>query len=289
MKDLFLGLDIGGTKIHAGLVTKKGVIKKELITPTEIQKGKKGVLKNIVRTIKPLMKSEPKGIGIGAPDCDYTTGKLAKCVNIPMDNFNIVSFVKKKFHVKVKADNDANCFALGEAMFGAGRNHKHIIGITLGTGFGSGIIINKEVYHGKGKAGELGHITLNYSGPKCSCGNIGCVEEYVSAKAITRAYGENKTPLEIEKLALKGDKKAIKVYEDFGFYLGVSLVSIANAFDPEIMIIGGNIAKGWDLFSKKMFQTFNERKFLDTKIVRSKLKSAGILGAAALVMRRSQG
>ncbi len=282
MKNCFLGLDLGGTNVHAGLVTKQGEMIKEMVVPTEAWKGREAVVKNIVRAISPLMKSEPKGIGIGAPDCDYTTGKLVKCVNIPMDNFNIVSFVKKKFHAQVKADNDANCFALGESMFGAGKNYKHIVGITIGTGFGSGIIINKEVYHGKGKAGELGQITINYSGPKCSCGNIGCVEEYVSARAITRAYGENKTPLEVRNLALEGDEKAIKVFEDFGFYLGVSLVSIVNAFDPEIVVIGGNIAKSWDLFSQKMFETFNERKFLDTKIVRSKLKNAGLLGAAAL-------
>lgn len=283
MKDLFLGLDIGGTKIQGGLVTKKGVIKKELTTPTEIQKGKKGVLKNIVRTIKPLMKFKPRGIGIGVPNYDFRTGKIMKCVNVPLDNFDIMKFIEKKFHVKPKVDNDANCFALGEAMFGAGKKYRSIIGITLGYGFGSGVIVDKKIYRGKGKATELGHLVINFSGTKCNCGGIGCVEEYVSAKAITRAYDGNKTPLEIEKLALKGDKKAIKVYEDFGFYLGVSLVSIANAFDPEIMIIGGNISKGWDMFSKKMFQTFNERKFLDTKIVRSKLKSAGILGAAALV------
>lgn len=283
MTDLFLGLDLGGTNIHLGLVTKKGVIKKEIITPTEAEKGKETVLKNITRAIEPFMKFNLKGIGIGAPDCDFQTGKLGKCVNLPLSDFDIVGLVKKKFKVEVKADNDANCFALGEAMFGDGKKHKNIIGITLGTGFGSGIIIDKKVYHGKGKAGELGHITINFSGPKCNCGGAGCVEEYISARAITRAYGNNKTPIEVNKLALQGDKKAIKVFEDFGFYLGVSLVSIINALDPDIAIIGGNIAKNWELFSKKMFQTFNERKFLDAKIVRSQLKSAGILGAAALV------
>lgn len=283
MKDLVLGLDIGGSKVHTGLVTKKGEIKKEVIVPTEAWKGKKVILNNIIKAIEPLMKFKPKGIGIGAPDCDYKTGKFGKCVNIPLSHFDITKFIKEKFHIKVKADNDGNCFALGEAMFGAGKKCNDIVCITLGTGFGSGIIIEKKVCHGKGKAGELGHLTINFSGPKCNCGGRGCIETYVSAGAITRAYGQNKTPIDVQKLILQNDKKAIKVYEDFGFYLGVSLVSIANAFDPEIIIIGGNVAKGWNFFSKKMFQTFNERKFLDTKIVRSELKNAGILGAASLV------
>lgn len=283
MKELVLGLDIGGTNIHCGLVTKSGELKKETSVPTEVSKGKEAVLKNILKAIQPLMKSRPKGIGIGAPDCDFKSGRIGKCVNLPLSNFDLTGFIKKKFKVEVRSDNDANCFALGEAMFGAGREHKNIIGITLGTGFGSGIIIDKNIYHGRGRAGELGHKTINFSGPKCNCGGIGCVETYVSAGAITQAYGQNKTPLEIEKLAIKGDKKAIKVMEDFGFYLGVSLVSIVNTFDPEIVIIGGNLAKGWKLFSKKMFQTFDERKLLDSKIVRSGLKNAGILGAASLV------
>lgn len=283
MEDFFIGLDLGGTNIHVGLVTKKGVIKKEITTPTEAWKGRKEVLRNIVKAIQPLMRFKPKGIGIGAPDCDFKTGKIGKCVNIPLSNFNLAGFIKQRFKIKVKADNDANCFALGEALFGAGKKHKDIIGLTLGTGFGSGIIIDQKVYHGKGKAGELGHLTINFSGPKCNCGNIGCIEEYVSVRAVTKAYGGNKTPLEVYQLAVKGDQKAIKIFEDFGFYLGVALVSVMNTFDPDIVIIGGNMAKNWDLFSKRMFQTFDERKFLDAKIVRSKLKNAGVIGAAALV------
>lgn len=283
MEDLFIGLDLGGTNIHVGLVTRKGAIKKEITTPTEAWKGKTAVLKNIENAIQPLMQFKPKGIGIGAPDCDFKTGKIGKCVNIPLSNFNLVGFIKKKFKIKAKADNDANCFALGEALFGAGRNYKDIVGITLGTGFGSGIIIDKKVYHGKGRAGELGHLTINFSGPKCNCGNIGCIEEYVSVRAVTRAYGSSKTPLEVYHLALKGDQKAIKTFEDFGFYLGVALASVVNTFDPDVVIIGGNMAKNWDMFSQKMFQTFNERKFLDAKIVRSNLKNSGVIGAAALV------
>lgn len=282
MKNCFLGVDLGGTNIHAGLVTKNGGMKKDVVVPTEAWKGRRAVINNITKAIRQLIKFKPKGIGIGAPDCDFKTGKLTNCLNIPLDNFNIVNFVENKFHIKTKADNDANCFALGEMMFGAGKKYKNIIGITLGTGFGSGIIIDKKVYRGKGKAGELGHLVVNYSGSKCNCGGIGCVEEHVSAKAIIKAYGEKKTPLEIRELALKGDEKAIKSFEDLGFYLGISLVSIVNAFDPDIVIIGGNLAKSWDLFSKKMFQTFNERKYLDTKIVRSRLKNAGVLGAASL-------
>lgn len=283
MKDFFLGLDIGGTKIHGALVTKKGSVKEEIIIPVEIHKGKKEFLKNISKLIECLIKFKPKGIGIGVPNYDVRTGKITKCVNVPLDNFDLAKFIEKKFNIRPKIDNDANCFALGEAIFGVGKKYHNVVGVTLGCGFGSGVVIDKKIYHGKGKATELGHMTINYSGPKCNCGGVGCIEEYASAKLITREYGKNKNPLEVEKLALKGDKKAIKVYEDFGFYLGVSLVSIANALDPEVIIIGGNLSKGWKLFSKKMFQTFNERKFLDTKIVRSKLKNAGLLGAASLV------
>ena len=111
MKDFFLGLDLGGTNIHTGLVTKNGVIKKEVFIPTEACKGRKAVLENIMRAIEPVMGFKPKGRGIGAPNYDSGLGKITKCVNIPLDNFDIIGFMEKKFNLKVKVSNDADCFA----------------------------------------------------------------------------------------------------------------------------------------------------------------------------------
>jgi len=161
-----------------------------------------------------------------------------------------------------------------------------VVGITLGTGLGGGIIINKKIYHGRNNAAELGHITIDYDGPKSRCKNHGCIETHVAARGIKRIYGSS-NPYSIHKLSAKGNKKAIKTFEKVGYYLGIGLTNIIYAFDPDIIIIGGKISNSWELFNKTMNKAIKERYFSKPcKIVKSNLKEAGILGAAALVLER---
>ena len=147
------------------------------------------------------------------------------------------------------------------------------------------VIINKKIYHGRHNAAEFGHITINYNGPRSRCKNNGCIETHVSARGITRLYDQKSEPQVIQNLAFKGNKKAIAAYDKMGYYLGIGLTNIIYALDPDIIIIGGKIANSWKLFSKTMNKTIKEKYFTKPcKIVKSNLKEAGILGAAALVM-----
>jgi len=176
---------------------------------------------------------------------------------------------------------------LQKLFFGTGKKYENVVGITLGTGIGGGVVINKKIYHGRNNAAELGHITIKYDGPKSRCGNDGCIETHVAARGITRLYGKS-NPYSIYKLALKGNKKAIKAYEDMGHYLGIGLTNIMYAFDPDIIVIGGKISNSWKFFSKSMNKTVKERYFSKPcPIVNSKLKEAGVLGAAGLVLEKN--
>jgi len=282
-----IGIDLGGTNIKTALVTLNGKIIKKYETSTETRKGAKTVINNIISAIKKIKLGKILGIGIGSPGpLNYKKGIITNPVNLPFINTPLRRIIQNKFKTKVFLDNDANCFALAEAVFGQGKKYENVVGITLGTGIGGGFIINKKIYHGRDNAAELGHMTIKYDGPKSKCGNNGCIETHVAARGIKRIYG-SKDPYSIYKLALNGNKKSIKTFDGIGYYLGIGLTNIIYAFDPDIIIIGGKISNSWKFFSKTMNKTVKERYFSKPcKIVKSNLKEAGILGAAALVLEK---
>ena len=289
MEKYIIGVDLGGTNIRAGLVLCNKVIKKSEVK-TEPDKGKTIVIKNLVKAISRAMIKNVAGIGIGSPGpLDYRKGLIIRTKNIPIEKVNLKKILEKKFNVPVFVDNDANCFALGEAVYGAGKKFDAVVGLTLGTGVGGGIIIEKKIFHGRNDAGELGHTTINFNGIKCNCGNIGCLEEYASTRGIMRlAKGlKAKTPLDVYNLALKGNKKAIKAFEKMGFYLGIAVANFVNIFDPDVVIIGGGISNAWKFFSKSMKKTVKERAYVNKNpiIVKSRLRDAAILGAASLIRK----
>jgi len=280
-----IGVDIGGTEIKAGILANGKIIKK-LSIRTEANKGKKQVIKNITEIIERLFDKKIKSIGIGAPGpLDYKKGILGKQLNLPLSNFNLKKYIQQKFKVSVAIDNDANVFTLGEAVYGAERNNNNVVGLTLGTGIGGGVVINKKIYHGRGNAGELGHITIKFDEKiKSKCGNNGCIEQYISAEGICRR-AKIKSPLELYNLAVKGNKKAISDWDETGRLLGIGITNIINSFDPDIIIIGGNISKAWKFFFRSMQKEIKKRSFLKgVKVVRTKLgEDAAIIGAASLV------
>jgi glucokinase len=264
---MIIGLDIGGHSIKAGLVSNNKIIKKIKIS---IGKNKKQSLKNIFEIIKKLDNNKVKSIGIGIPGpADYEKGVIGKTLNLPLNNINLKSIISKKFKKKVVMSNDANCFVLGESIR---LKKKNVVGLTLGTGVGGGIVIDGKLYHGKGNAAELGHSTIKYDGVKSKCGNNGCIESYVSARGIKRDYGKSPDKL-----------KSTKAWNEIGEKLGITITNLANVFDPDVIVIGGGISNAYNLFQNSMNKTIKKRTFNKVKVVKGS-QDSGILGAASLIL-----
>jgi glucokinase len=250
----YIGLDVGATKIDGVLINEKGRVirQKKILT----RKTRKEFLKEIFSLIQQLKTGKISGIGIGFPG-QVIDGKVIGLHNLPkIKNLNLKKIIEKKFRVKTLVDNDANCFALAEAR---SRKVNNLVGLTLGSGVGGGIIINGKVYRGKdGLAGEFGQII--YQGKT--------FEDYCSGKFF------KKKPF---------NKKS---YEKYGFHLGNLMNVIVNSLNPEILVLGGSVSKSFDLFKKSMKRNFEKSvvypQLKKTKIVVSKLQYAGAIGAAFL-------
>lgn len=280
-----IGIDLGGTKISAALIDDKmKVLKRHKILLED--KERKYVLRKIIEIVENLImerkKSSVKSIGIGVPGISKN-GKIIMLPNLQSINgVNIKKILEKRFRIRTFVDNDANCFALGESKR---LGKKSLVGITLGTGFGGGIVIDGRIYHGLGFAGEFGHMTLFPEGRKCSCGNVGCLEEYASARAIEKdaenIYGEKINPESLANMARKGDGKAKQIFEFFGRNLGIGLANINNILNPEIISIGGGISKAHDVFMEYAMEEMRKRSFMKVpKIVIG--KTEGAIGAAIM-------
>ena len=316
-KNIVIGVDLGGTKIKLGAVNQNGEIIKSISVDAEAAKGPATVISNIVTGCKELINcgkfpvSSVRGIGIGSPgSVDLDGGTVKYPPNFP--NWEVVRLgdeVSKGLDgLPVEVDNDANAAVAGEAKFGAGKGCSNFFLLTLGTGVGGGIIIDNKIFRGVTGAGaELGHVSINYEGAPCKCGNIGCVEAYVGQRYFSESTAEKLKknpnskihelingdysklePLIIFKAAEIGDDFAIKALADYGFYVGVAITNFLNIFDFELVVVGGGIAAAGDFIFEPMRKTVKERalsvhrnKF---KIVPAELgNKAGILGAAALV------
>lgn len=314
MSKYSIGVDLGGTNITIALVDLKGKIKNKVKISTQADKNAEFIVKTIIENIKVLVqdvqRSQLIGIGIGAAgQIDHLRGVIKFSPNLHWRNVPIVKEIKKEFNLPVYIDNDANVACYGEFLFGAGQGSQNIICVTLGTGVGGGIIINRKIYRGAGGgAGEIGHITVESNGRKCNCGNHGCMEAYVGAphirerciekiksgrKSIVTRIVEGSlakiTPKVLEEAAFYKDKLSQEIWQETGMYLGVGLASLINIFNPEKIIIGGGVANAGTLLSGPMLKTIKERALAvslqDVKIVRAKLgEEAGVIGAAMLVL-----
>ena len=285
-----VGVDLGGTNIKAGLANLKGKLIKKISIPTQAKKGSKVVFNNITKAIEAVLSPYTKEIGLGSPGTvNHESGVVLYSPNLPLKNFFMKNRLERMFKLPAHVENDANCFALEEAIFGAGKKYDNVIGVTLGTGLGGGIVFNKKIYHGRGHAGEIGHMTIDYNGLKSSFGNAGDVEEYFSVRSILKEARKlnAKTPKDIYQLALNGNKKAKKIWEEKGKYLGFLLTNVVHSFDPDVIVIGGNLSKAWKFFSKSMHKEIKNRTiFKPCSVVRSTIEESGILGAAALHLQK---
>lgn len=298
-----IGIDIGGTEIKAGIITEKGKILKQINIETESKCSKKKLIKNLEKIIEKLDSKEIKGIGIGfAGDVDRKTGQVIQSPNIScMNKVNLVKQLKKKFKKKILLQNDATLMTYAEALLGNAKKYDFVVGLTAGTGIGSGIVLNKKIYSGRDNLTEIGHTTINFIGPKCSCGNYGCLEQYVGIKPLMRLT-ERKieifnsklkdmwplTPKKVDLAARKKDKVAISVLKEEGRYLGIGLANIVNFLNPEIIVLGGGLSNS-DILIKEATQEMKLRAFKrvsNTKILKAKFKSkAGMIGAALLIFK----
>lgn len=272
MAKYYIGIDGGATNIKAGIVDSNGKLLHFLSTPTQSDLGKKQVVENVVSIIDDLLNLKYKiaGIGLAWP------GKT----NISIDVNELKKILNKKYKLKIVSGNDADLFTLGEALCGAGKNKKVVLGITLGTGVGSGLVLNKQLYNPNGLTPEFGHVSLNPKGPKCLCGNRGCIESYLGSRSLLRRLIQKNTK-NTYKISNENKKQILKLWQEYGLILGHSLVNASKAYRPEIIIIGGNVCKSYTHFEKIMKQEM--KKLLKDKIVtvkKSGLKNAAIIGAA---------
>lgn len=289
-----IGVDIGGTKINFVLLKNwREVKRRKVYTP----KTKKGIIRIVEENVKSLMigipKSEILGVGIGVPTIlDKKREVILTPPNLRiLKGCSLAKIVEKDIGIKVKLENDTNCFTLAETAMGAGRGCSSVLGVTVGTGIGGGIVFRRgkdyEIYHGFfGRAGEIGHMIINFDGFDCSCGSKGCFEEYASEKFIKRK--SKLSSIELEKMAKKGDRKAKKIYAEFSKNLGVGLASLINILDPEVIVIGGGFAKAGSLILKPIKKEVKKKVFLTQSKKFAKIRIAelgefaGAVGAALL-------
>jgi glucokinase len=315
MKNYVVGVDLGGTKISTALSDLEGKIINQTTVPTDAHEGEMPVLNRIINSIEKVVNDsnvsyeDIKGIGIGSPGpLDAKQGIIITTPNLPFKNFNLVKPISEKFGVPVFLDNDANVAAIGEFMFGAGKGAENIVFFTVSTGVGGGAILNGKVYRGHtSNALEIGHMTVAPHGPRCNCGNVGCVEATSSGTAIAkrahealstkvetslRKY-ENVTSYEVFVEAAAGDSVAKDIIDDAMNYLGIAVANAVSIFDPEYVIIGGGVSKAGDVVFDTVRKVVNKRCFKSmaesVKIVPAGLGTdAGLIGAVALALLETQ-
>ncbi len=308
--DVVLGIDIGGTNTKFGLVSETGKLFLEKSISTVGHKDINEYISYIHKEVDQNTNSEKlhiKAIGIGAPKGNYYTGNMEFASNLPWHGIiELCALFKEEFNLPSILTNDANAAAIGEMLFGGARDMKNFIMITLGTGLGSGIVVNGKVVYGyDGFAGELGHTTVFPEGRECPCGKKGCLETYASATGIERTLFElmanDLTPSELRKISFKkidakmiseaageGDKLALKAFDFTGQILGMKLADAVAHTSPEAFFLFGGLASAGKLIFepvKKYMEHYLLSVFKgNVKILPSSLqgKNIAVLGAAAL-------
>ncbi|MEJ6950282.1 ROK family protein [Natronospora cellulosivora (SeqCode)] len=316
MKEYFIGVDLGGTKILTAVSDSKGNIIEKVKVATEALKGQEQVINNIVRSIEEVLKKsnidkkEIIRMGLGTPGpLNINEGLVYEAPNLNWKNVAIVDILKEKTGIDINLENDANAAALGEKWFGAGRNVDNMIYMTVSTGIGGGIIIDKKILHGvSDTAGEIGHFVIQTDGPICGCGNHGCFEAVASGTAVNRIgmylaamhpdsllyslVDGDITKIDgkvISEAAIKGDKYALQIWDDEARYLGIGIANLINIFNTGTIVLGGGVMNSWDLIIDKMTETIKdyafESAYTKVDIKKSSLgDEVGVQGAIAVAM-----
>lgn len=291
-----VGIDVGGTNIHGGLVDGTGQILATTRRPTPVAEGPSGIFGAMKAMIREMMaQAEGRavvGIGLGMPGLiDRARGVSVfsantKWVNVPV----LCEFTE--FGLPVDMDNDVRCHAIGELKFGMGRGSANFILITLGTGIGSGIVLDGQLYRGPGGvAGEIGHMTLEPGGPPCGCGKRGCFEAIASGRNIGRRAieaGIAGSARELFQKAAQGDQKAVQLVDRVAYDLGRGISIYAHLMNPQRVIVGGGVAQAGELLFRPLRKHAEAESMPGVRgtydIVPAAFgDEAGIVGAAALI------
>ena len=308
-----IGVDVGGTNVKIALVSDKGKIIYSNSIPTRAEMGYEHTINSMKDAIRDLLKetkmkpTDIEGVGFGFPgqiDCKKGVVRLAP--NIPgWVNIPIASIIEKEFGIPARVDNDVRTATLGELNYGAGVGCENLVCITVGTGIGSGLVLNGKLVRGANNAaGEIGHIKLNMQGgPLCGCGDRGCLEAYASGPSIVALAEEyirggkstkyrelanpDITPYIVAVAAKEGDPVARQIFKIMGEYIGMGLVSVVNLLNPEKIIIGGGVADAGDILFDPIKETIAKRAMTiqrEVEIVPAQLgNTAGVIGASLLI------
>jgi glucokinase len=312
---LTIGIDVGGTKVAAGLVDETGTIvaKTRQHTPSQDPALVQEVIASAVREL--ATDHEVEAVGIGAAGLvDAARSTVLFAPNLAWRNEPLRAAIEQRCGLPVVVENDANAAAWGEARFGAGRDERYVVMITVGTGLGGGIILDGELYRGKlGIAAEIGHMILEPYGRRCGCGNRGCWERYASGNALVREAQELATispviasrllelvggrpeaisGIAVMQAAQEGDEAALEAFRVVGRWLGHGMATLAAVLDPGVFVIGGGVCDAGELLRGPAVATFEERltarAYRDVPDVRLAAlgSEAGIVGAADLARLR---
>ncbi|HHV62067.1 MAG TPA: ROK family protein [Firmicutes bacterium] len=316
-KKYAVGIDLGGTKIAVGMVDEAGHILSQARRPTGAEEGYRAVIGRMADAIRAVAEdsavslSEVSSIGVGVPGTpDFSDGTVIFAPNIGWRDVPLGRLLREEFGLPVYVDYDTNAAALGEYMVGAGKGARVLLFVTVGTGVGAGIVFAGKLFRGAtGIAGEIGHMVMDKDGPPCTCGNIGCLQMFSKGPALAdraaqaiegeegsrstvlrellRAQGGGLTGEMVIKAAREGDPIARKVFEEGVLYLGLGIANAVSLLNPDVVVVGGGIAKAGDLLFKSLVKTVKERAYpmaAECVDIRLSMNSeeAAIVGAAML-------
>jgi glucokinase len=314
-----VGVDLGGTNIVAGAMTTDGLRHLGMRSiPTNAFVGDEGVAERIVGLVEGVIldtmeqsdaaRRDFVGIGVGAPGpLDREQGIVLVAPNLGWKDFPLRERIQSRLHLPTTLDNDANCATFGEWWQGAARGGRNVVGLTIGTGIGGGLILDGALYHGSSDmAGEVGHTTIDLNGRHCKCGNYGCLEAYASGPAIAtrarevlvREEGESMIPLMVNgkfdditaqivyDAASEGDQVANEIVRDTARYLGAGIANLLNIFNPDIVVVAGGVTAAGDALFVPLRAEVRRRAFSPAvravRIVAGELPgTAGVVGAVA--------
>lgn len=320
-KKVVIGVDIGGTKVAAGVVTSAGTIIHSTRRAMVTSKGPEQALQPVFDAIEELMgdarRAGVSAIGLSAPGwVDSRNGVLLSAANLPCwKDFPLAAAVKERFGLDTRLANDAKVAALAESVWGAGSSYRNVFYVSLGTGIGTGMVLGNRLYYGRtGTAGEGGHMTIDFSGPLCGCGKRGCIEMYASGTAVTRAARkcltenpsvkskmlymaggdiDSVTAHTVGDAAMAGDPLANKVMQEAAERLAIWLGNIIDLLEPEVIVIGGGfgqLMREYINFIRARLEVWGINPRRQQIPIRSALYGAesGLMGSAALCLPRTQ-
>lgn len=311
MRRPVVGIDLGATRIKAGLVVEDRIVQTVVVNLEPEDRSQAGIVRRLSGVVDSLCRGNlsagerPAGLGIGSPGAiRHADGVIVRAPNFAeWNDFELGSMLARAIGLPVWLDNDANVITLGEAVYGAGRGMRDFLCLTLGSGLGGGLFLDGRIYRGAdGMAGELGHVGVEPEGFSCNCGSRGCVEQYVAAVGLRnyvrrdRLFGDDTEaaladpdlPRRLYQMAMQGHRQATRYFHDVGYYLAMAIGSYLNLLNVEAIVFAGGMARSWDAFSPTMLDELRRRAYpvlvKRTKIVMCELwEDAGVLGAAALV------